>query len=252
MIANYHSHTSRCHHATGTQREYVEKAIEAGYKIWGFSDHTPYPFDNGYVSGIRMLPEELEGYVRETLDLRDEYKDDIEIHLGLEVEYFPKHFEALLRLTENYPIEYFLLAQHNTNNDYDGAYVGFPTDDERILAQYCSQVITAMDTGKFLYLAHPDLPNFTGDDKVYDRYMRELIRRAKARHMPLEINFLGMWDGRNYPDARFWKIAGEEQPDVILGADSHRVDRIWLPECEERAKKIVAENHLNLLTTLPL
>ena len=73
MRVNYHSHTVRCHHAEGTMREYVEKAIEAGYERFGFSDHTPYPFDNGYVSSIRMLPEELEGYVKETLDLKAEY-----------------------------------------------------------------------------------------------------------------------------------------------------------------------------------
>ena len=175
MIANYHSHTSRCHHATGTQREYVEKAIEAGYKIWGFSDHTPYPFDNGYVSGIRMLPEELEGYVRETLDLRDEYKDDIEIHLGLEVEYFPKHFEALLRLTENYPIEYFLLAQHSTNNDYDGVYVGLPTDDE---IECHGSLLSAGPNGVFsenispwnlLILASGSFHDPAGSPALYDR-----------------------------------------------------------------------------------
>ena len=41
MIANYHTHTWRCRHADGTEREYVETAIEAGFKILGFSDHTP-------------------------------------------------------------------------------------------------------------------------------------------------------------------------------------------------------------------
>lgn len=43
MIANYHTHTWRCNHAVGTEREYVERAIEGGLKILGFSDHTPMP-----------------------------------------------------------------------------------------------------------------------------------------------------------------------------------------------------------------
>ena len=38
MIANYHTHTYRCHHADGTEREYVERAIENGLKIFGFSE----------------------------------------------------------------------------------------------------------------------------------------------------------------------------------------------------------------------
>ena len=43
MIANYHTHTWRCRHADGTEREYVERAIEAALKFSVF-DHSPYPF----------------------------------------------------------------------------------------------------------------------------------------------------------------------------------------------------------------
>ena len=33
VYANYHTHTFRCHHANGTEREYIEQAIErAGTK----------------------------------------------------------------------------------------------------------------------------------------------------------------------------------------------------------------------------
>lgn len=248
MIANYHSHTTRCHHASGTQREYVEKAIEAGYKKLGFSDHTPYPFNNGYISSIRMLPEELEGYVNETLELKEEYKKDIEIKLGLEVEYYPKHFDELVKLCEDYPIEYFLLAQHNTDNEYDGIYVGRPTTDEEVLKKYCNQIKEALDIGGFLYVAHPDLVNYIGDKDVYNRYMRDLCRSAKKHNVPLEINFLGIWDHRNYPNLDFWKIAGEEKVDTVLGVDAHSVDKIYLPECEEFAMKIVRDNNLHLIT----
>ena len=84
MIANYHTHTWRCHHADGTEREYVEKAIESGLKILGFSDHTPQVYPNGFVCPYKMEPRELEGYVDTILDLKREYREDIEIHLGLE------------------------------------------------------------------------------------------------------------------------------------------------------------------------
>ena len=49
MIANYHTHTWRCRYANGTEREYVERAIEGGLKILGFSDHSPYPFPDGSI-----------------------------------------------------------------------------------------------------------------------------------------------------------------------------------------------------------
>ena len=33
MLANYHTHTKRCQHAGGEDREYVEAAIQAGDRI---------------------------------------------------------------------------------------------------------------------------------------------------------------------------------------------------------------------------
>ena len=43
MFANYHTHTARCRHAAGADREYVRSAIDSGVKILGFSDHAPFP-----------------------------------------------------------------------------------------------------------------------------------------------------------------------------------------------------------------
>ena len=59
---NLHTHTYRCHHAKGTDEEYVIKAIENGYDLIGFSDHAPYLFPNGYVSSFRMLPSDAQNY----------------------------------------------------------------------------------------------------------------------------------------------------------------------------------------------
>ena len=55
--ANYHTHTPRCRHAGGSEREYIENAIAAGMTTLGFSDHTPYFFEGKYYSSFRMFPE---------------------------------------------------------------------------------------------------------------------------------------------------------------------------------------------------
>ena len=78
---NFHSHTKRCKHAGGEEREYVEAAIAEGFEVIGFSDHSPYLFEHGYVSGIRMDMRELEGYVRTVEELKREYRKDIEIYV---------------------------------------------------------------------------------------------------------------------------------------------------------------------------
>lgn len=250
MIANYHTHTWRCGHASGNEREYVENAIAGGLKILGFSDHTPMPYAYGYTSRVKMKVEELEDYVDTVLKLKAEYQRDIEIHLGLEVEYYPRYFDALLQITGQYPIEYFLLAQHFLGNETDDFFCGRPTDDEKRLEQYCRQCEEALRTGCFTYFAHPDLLHFAGDTEVYDRQTRELCLFAKEQGIPLEINFLGIWDKRHYPNRRFWKIAGEVGNTVIFGADAHQPEKVWNPEAVSVAEKMVKEYHLNLIDTV--
>lgn len=250
MIANYHTHTWRCRHASGTEREYVENAIAGGLKILGFSDHTPMPYEGGYVSNVKMDLDELEGYVDTILKLKAEYRKDIEICLGLEVEYYPRYFDKLLQITGQYPIEYFLLAQHYLGNETDDFFCGRPTDDVERLKKYCRQSKEALQTGCFTYFAHPDLLNFTGDQEAYDREVRELCHFAKKLDIPLEINFLGIWDKRHYPDRRFWKIAGEVGNTVIFGADAHQPEKVWNPGALVKAEKLVDMYSLKLMDTV--
>lgn len=252
MIANYHTHTWRCMHASGTEKEYIEHAIEGGLKILGFSDHTPMPYSGGYVSNVKMRLDQLEDYVNTVLALKAEYKNDIEIYLGLEVEYYPAYFEELLRITGQYPIEYFLLAQHYLGNETDDFFCGLPTDDPNRLERYCEQCREALETGCFTYLAHPDLLNFTGDKKIYADCMRRLCVCAKKLNIPLEINFLGIWDKRHYPNPGFWKIAGETGNTVVFGADAHQPEKVWNPEALFTAEKIAEENNLTVMDTVNL
>ena len=222
--ANYHTHTPRCRHASGAEREYIENAIAAGMTTLGFSDHTPYFFERDYYSNFRMFPENFPGYFETLASLKEEYRGRIDILIGLETEYYPKHFGQLLDFIAPYQMDYLILGQHFTNNEYDGVYSGDPTDDERILAQYTEQVIEALHTGKFAYLAHPELLNFTGDRTTYRRWALRLCEEAKALGIPLEINFLGFAGRRWYPREDFLAVAGETGCTVIFGCDAHSPD----------------------------
>ena len=252
MIANYHTHTPRCHHAVGEEREYIERAIESGLTILGFSDHTPVPFAEGYVSGIRMLPSELEDYVDTVLALKEEYKRDIEIHVGLEVEYYPRYVEAMQDMIAPYPIEYFLLGQHFAGNEAGEVYYGSVTRDPEILLAYCRQVTEGLESGLFTYLAHPDLINFVGNEDLYRTRMLLLCKKARELQIPLEINLLGLSTGRHYPNELFWKIAGEAGCDAVLGADAHRPGAVYNEEAERAGRALAERYGLHLLETVPL
>ena len=252
MIANYHAHTTRCNHATGTEREYVEAAIQRGLKIFGFSDHTPQYFPGGYCTFMRMRTHELPEYCMEVRKLQREYKDQIQVQLGLEVEYYPAIWRDLLMRAQDSGVEYMILGQHWLGNEIDEPGSAAACCDEHTLQRYCHQVSDAMETGKITYIAHPDLINFVGDAKIYRKHIRDLCRVANETGTPLEINLLGLAYGRHYPNPLFWEVAAEEGCKAILGLDAHAPAHILNEESEKHALEMVRSLGINLQDTVEL
>ena len=230
ISANYHTHTARCHHAEGTEREYVEAAIECGFRVLGFSDHTPQPFPNGFVSSIRMEMDQLDDYVDTISSLKEEYADRIEIKTGLEVEYYPSCFEKLMHEIRKRDIDYLILGQHFVPEEENGFYSGWATDSEEKLELYADTVIEALETGEFIYLAHPDLLHFTGEKEIYLGHMKRLCEYAADRNVPLEINGIGASLDRWYPREDFFDLAVSSGCRVVYGCDAHAPKQVCQPE----------------------
>ena len=89
MRIDIHNHTTRCNHAEGTIEEYVQKAIELGIDVYGFSEHAPMDFDPGY----RLAFEEMDAYRKDILNAKEKYQDKIDILFGYEVDYLPGHMD---------------------------------------------------------------------------------------------------------------------------------------------------------------
>ncbi len=230
MLANYHTHTPRCKHAVGTEREYIERAIDCGFKILGFSDHTPQPYPKDYVSTIRMGIDEIEDYTSTLVALREEYKDKIKILIGYEVEYTHKYFDKLLTELRKFPLDYLIQGQHFAPDEVEGAYMGFKSGDESRLNQYVDLTVEGMRTGLFSYLAHPDLVNFTGDDATYKKHMVRIVETALECDIPLEVNMLGFVEKRNYPCDRFFSMAVQMGAKFVIGCDAHKPQMLNQPE----------------------
>ena len=252
MIVNYHTHTPRCHHAVGAEREYVERAIRAGFKKFGFADHSPMVFEGDYYSGHRMRPEEIPEYVDTLVKLREEYKNDIELLIGFEVEYYPKFFHKFLDLIAPFPIDYLILGQHFLDNEIGAHHSYHKTDSLDLLNQYVDQALEGLSTGCFTYLAHPDMFNYTGSDEEYYAPMKRLCQGAKKLNIPLELNMLGVWEKRIYPCERFYKIAAEVGNDVILGLDAHQPDRILEEHVLSDALALANRCGIHLIDDVPL
>ncbi len=252
MIANYHTHTARCNHACGREEEYILAAISGGIKTLGFSDHTPYWFPGDYYSFFRMQQAELPEYMQLLSALREKYADRLEMHIGLEAEYYPAYFGELLPRLRDAGVEYLLLGQHFLGNEINEPHSTLKTAQEGDLVRYCDQVIEAMQTGVFTYLAHPDVFRFVGEDKVLKKHMGRVFREAKSCRMPVEINLLGLREGRHYPNPVVWETAGEVGCQVILGSDAHDPKEVSDPVTEARALEIVKEYGLQLTEKVTL
>ena len=220
MTVNLHTHTVRSGHAVGSDREYVEAAIAGGLKKIGFADHSWFVIKGNYHTDAGVTTPENEDYVKTVLSLKEEYSGIIDIKLGYEADYFPKHFAGFMDMVRRYPIEYLILGPHFTNNEYDGRYACCTPSDRSILTGQVNQIIEAMNTGLFTYVAHPDIMNFADKDVFAEEYSR-LILRAKELNIPLEINLLGIRGNRIYPNELFIKLCGEIGAKMCIGSDAH-------------------------------
>lgn len=248
MDYNYHTHTYRCHHAEEGIEKYILRAIECGIKYMGFSDHATHLCKDGHQSPFRVRYEEVEEYFSEISELREKYKDKIEIYIGFEMEYYPEVFDEMLREVISYGAEYLILGNHYLREDYPGEpHTVHPTEDVGFFKKFVENVVFGIKSGVFTYIAHPDVINFTGDKELYREEMRKICVASREYNVPLEINFLGIRTARNYPNDEFWKVAGEEGCPVTFGFDSHKIVDAYDGESLAVAEKMVEKYNLNYI-----
>ena len=255
MTANFHTHTFRCNHAKGTDREYVEKAIELGIAELGFSDHMPQLYPDGKAKHFQMKLSEVAEYFESLAALKQEYAKDIKIYIGFEAEYYKGITEKTLNFFKNYPIDYLVLGQHLLDN-FDSEISSEETTDKKRLKRYVDTVISAIGTGNFSLIAHPDLINYTPDDDYYYSEMKRLCAAAKDANIPLECNMLGTGGfgnrRRHYPSERFFKIAAEVGNNVIISADAHEPEMLGNPVGYKICREILRDVGITPIEKLKL
>ncbi|MBE6769817.1 MAG: PHP domain-containing protein [Ruminococcaceae bacterium] len=253
MLTNYHTHTYRCNHASGTEEEYIERAISCGVQIMGFSDHAPIPFEAGYNTGWRVPKEKAQEYVDTINALKEKYKDKIELHVGFEMEYYPEYFDEMFAFVKSAGAEYLILGEHYLGKENDGrrssAGPGHTGDS---ITEYVDLIIEGMKTGKFLYVAHPDILNYNGDDERWEREMTRLCEAAKKLQIPLEINCLGIRDNRTYSSEKFYKIAGQVGATMIIGFDAHDAMSACDNESLEKIKVLKEKYNLKIIESIEI
>lgn len=249
FMNNYHTHTTRCHHAIGKEEEYIQAAIQSGIKELGFSDHTPWHYDVDYHPTMRMEESQLDDYISMLKQLREKYKKQISIKIGLECEYFPAYMPWLKKILKEKEIDYIILGNHFKENDAFGIYFGNVVDKEDVTC-YVDSCIEAMQTGLYSYLAHPDLIHYPHNDEFYRKEIERLCLAAKKYCIPLEFNLLGYQTRRHYPNPAFWQIASKVQNEAIIGFDAHQPDSLLDQKSYQEAVAYLNSLSLTIIDTI--
>lgn len=232
--SNFHTHTHRCLHAEGTERELVERAISCGLEILGISDHCPV-FDDS--EGNRMPWSERNEYLDELVLLKREFAGKIKLYSGFELEYSRKQADMRRELFETGKLDYFILGQHYFT-DYTGQQGStYWIKDPRDFVCYAMDMARGMESGDFALAAHPDLFAYymTEHCAYADEATKIIIEAALDTDTPLELNANGMrrekyltesgyrWP---YPYRPFWDKAAEAGVKVFVGCDCHAVEQL--------------------------
>lgn len=242
---NYHTHSNYCD-GKATLREMVEFAVAHGFTALGFSGHCPLPFENTYSIT------DYEGYCREVRALKEEFKDRIEISLGLEIDYVPGMLEDFKPLIEQGGLEYTIGSVHlipapdikpRGNEDlwmidgsryetYDeGLMKHYHGDIRRGVRAYFHQQNAMLERNRPTIVGHPDkiaMHNrsryFTEDEPWYEQLALETLSLVHELDLICEVNTRGIYKGRHpdyYPSRRLIRQMKQWRIPLIVSTDAH-------------------------------
>lgn len=240
MIADYHIHTPYCGHAHGTIVEYIESALRMGIKEICFADHlgryylTPLQRKRHKDWGI--YEKTLSRYISEIEDVKEAYKDNISIKIGLEIDYIEDTFELLEPYVSYYPFDFLIGSIHCLPKfgwkhivDYRNEY-----DKISVFKEYLRYIGSAISSKIFHSIAHIDfLWRYIKIDNeeqlsIIKEGISSIVKNAIKNSVCIEINANGYYfwsreniDRKNNPFNILLDELSGTNVVITIGSDAH-------------------------------
>lgn len=252
MLIDYHTHHERCGHAVGTLEEYVRQGIRIGLKQLGLSDHLPLIHVNPaeYYPEMAMPLEELPRYVEECLELKERYKGQIELRLGLEADYIEGYEERIRAILEPYPWDYLIGSVHFLGEwditDHRQVHGWEGKDSLEVYRQYYRAVRQSAASGIYDIIGHMDVIKRFGygpDTEEGRAEVRELergaLRQIAEAGIAMELNASGLSKpcAEMFPSRPVLEEALRLGIPLTLGSDAH--DPLKLGEGLAEARQLL-------------
>ncbi|WP_236347187.1 histidinol-phosphatase HisJ [Paenibacillus plantiphilus] len=250
MLIDYHTHHARCGHAVGELEEYVKRGIEIGLHEIGLSDHMPLlhvdPAD--YYPEMAMPMEELPRYVEECFGLKEKYKGQINVRVGLEGDYIEGCEDAIHAIVSAYPWDYVIGSVHFLGTwdvtDFRQTAGWDGQDRMAVYERYYDAVGKAAATGFYDYIGHIDVIKRFGykpDGDVTD--MEDAALEAvKRAGIAIELNASGLRTpaAEMFPSRRMLERVLDLGIPLTIGSDAHHPERLgqYLDEARALLKEV--------------
>ncbi len=236
MLTDYHTHTHRCGHATGTIDDYVRAAVDHGIAEIGLSDHLwlyhlpPDRRDRRWA----MPEEEFEAHYAEMLDARERFRGRANVRVAVEADSIEGCETELAAILARYDFDYVLGGVHFLDDwmiddeGVKGRYGEKPVSE--IYREYYRRVRKAAATGLFDLIAHLDLPKKFGNrcEVPIDDAIAETLDVIAASGAAVEISSAGLRKqvSEIYPAPEILREMNRRGIPIALCSDAHHPSEV--------------------------
>lgn len=242
---NLHSHTQFCD-GRGTMDQFARAAADAGILHYGFTPHSPVPFD----TPCNMKADDVPAYLAEVERIRKKY-DTVQFYAGMEIDYLgpdwgPAHpYFAGLDLDYSIGSVHFLPAKSDPSRfiDVDGRperfvqymHEYFDDDIEYVVEEFYRRSSAMVRAGGFDILGHLDkiganasyyLPGIERRRRYLDA-LNALVDDVIASGVCVEINTKSLArTGRIFPRETVVARLYRAHVPLLVNSDTHYPDLI--------------------------
>ena len=235
-MINYHFHDERSSDGAAPLIEHCEAAVAAGVREVCITNHAEVMGADGrWRADLDEMRDRFHS-IGESVHQARRHFPELDIRLGIELEYRPEWTDTFDRLTDQVPFDFVLGSIHIV----DGCNIsGGPRKDlffegrtqDEAYGRYFREVDAMVEWGGFDVVSHFDLITRYGhrhygayEPVRYREIIQPILDKMAARGLGVEINTSGVFGpGVPYPERDILVWARESGvPALTIGTDSHR------------------------------
>lgn len=239
IITDLHVHPSPWRDGPGSFHSFVRAAIRHDIVVLGFAEHGPTVSSDPRYRGLNE--QEIEAYVEDVRNLKDEFKGVIQIFCGLELDYHPDYLDRFSALRRTFPLDYILGSIHVIDDWHLDSResllksVHRDKTEEELYRLYFNRLSEAVRCDIFDGLAHPDyyrrsLPHPPGQPPEFSLdIFEDFAVQAVKRGMTIEVNTRGLTLDtiqEIYPNRSLLKRLLRTGAHFFLGSDAHEEESV--------------------------